>query len=648
MLTEAEINDLIVRLLQDSNSATFATMLDGRLHKSPAKYTSSPNFDVQLRATFIGVQEEGAMLDLLMAIASLPGEARPSRISAVSMLYKYQGGGGLQRLLAYSERYEAQWAWEMNTFITGHVCMVEIDGNPEGTGVLVGPDQVLTAHHVVESQLVQAASGAPGTCTAAAGSAGRVKCRFDFAVRRGLGGRKQLFHGNYVSVADDWLGPHSPPHSDERAGRAPPDSPESHTLDYALITLDGSAGTQTNGRGTVRGWSALASPPRPLEPFGSLRIIQHPSGAPVKSADGFVTAIGKNARLRYYVSAANGSSGAPCWNKEFELVAIHNLGGLMAPVGMENQGVPIDLIIDHIRTHFAAYAIPAPYRDTAPDDAIVVANGTPITETFVGSDKPIWCISKDYPVLDRAPFQATIRQMCAPGGEQILRVNGSRYSGRSFSEKIAKRLLERLGHTVHSLSAVAVAGMKPERFVNDLCLSVGLDPVKAPEGVEFSTRPNVVQRHLLTDLLKHIKQVYSNNGAAPRLLWIIVDALDQATLVAETLELLIALVQRVGEAPGLRVVLIGYEPDLPPEVDALLAEEFVPPVSQSDVVSYLRYVCEQAERSMPEAKSLELAEMIFTQAPEEPAQRLRMIAQNVQKIARKLQGVAAVTDQKGA
>jgi len=649
MLTEAETNFLIDLLLKESNSATFATMLAERLNKSPARYTDSPKFEVQLKATFAALEVEGVMVDLLAAIAASPIEELPSRSFAISMLYRHHGGGGLQRLLLYSEFDDPGWDADIVRFVMGHVCMVEIDGLAQGTGVLIGPDQVLTAYHVVDSLLEKGVAtqtgGTPGVCTVSQGSAAKLKCRFDFAIRMAPDGSKEVVNGTYLPVAQDWLGPHSPPHVEERSGREPPEVKSSHTLDYALITLDSPAGAAKNANGLTRGWSTLAAPVKPLQRFTWLCIIQHPYGAPVKAAKGYVTAIGQNSRLRYYVSASLGSSGAPCWNKEFKLVAMHNMGGLASDVGKENQGVPVALIIDHIKANFSAYQIPAAYKCVAPAARRAAAGAPAANAIVVPQGKPIWSVSTDYPVLDRVYFQSTIQQMCGPDGEQILRVNGTRYSGRSFSEKIAKRFLKQEGHTVHSVSAIAIAGLTPEQFINDLCLSVGLNTVNMRKGAEFSTRASVVQRHLLTDLLAYIKEAFPNSVAAPRQLWIIVDALDQATLVPETLELLLALVQRVEEAPGLRVVLIGYEPDLPPEIDALLLEEAIAPVNEDDIHHYLQYVCSRAARWMPDDKSLGLAKNILNQAPGDPAQRLRMIAQNVRNIARKLQGMVPQTRQ---
>src|SRR4051812_33255089 len=50
------------------------------------------------------------------------------------------------------------------------VCRVEVRGFAEGTGFLVGPDMVLTNHHVVEQ------------CLALGESLDRIACRFDYSI----------------------------------------------------------------------------------------------------------------------------------------------------------------------------------------------------------------------------------------------------------------------------------------------------------------------------------------------------------------------------------------------------------------------------------------------------------------------------------
>jgi hypothetical protein len=67
------------------------------------------------------------------------------------------------------------------------VCRIDIGGEGKGTGMLVGPDLVLTAFHVIESLR---------------GSAGTCRARFDHKVGPNGG---DVIPGRSVTLATDWL-----------------------------------------------------------------------------------------------------------------------------------------------------------------------------------------------------------------------------------------------------------------------------------------------------------------------------------------------------------------------------------------------------------------------------------------------------------
>jgi hypothetical protein len=99
-------------------------------------------------------------------------------------------------------------------------------------------------------------------------------------------------------------------------------------------------------------------------------------------------------------------------------------------------------------------------------------------------------------------------------------------------------------------------------------------------------------------------------------------------------ELLIALAQRVSEAPALRLVLIGYEHELPSDVDALLVEESIGSVNAGDIAQYLRYLSERVDRPMLPADATSLAQEIISNVSQQPEKRLREIADKVRELAK--------------
>ncbi len=55
-------------------------------------------------------------------------------------------------------------------------------------------------------------------------------------------------------------------------------------------------------------------------------------------------------RVRYTTDTEPGSSGSPCFNQNWELVALHHSGD---PNWLPswNEGIPTDLILDHLTRH---------------------------------------------------------------------------------------------------------------------------------------------------------------------------------------------------------------------------------------------------------------------------------------------------------
>lgn len=179
------------------------------------------------------------------------------------------------------------------------VCRVEVPGVSYGTGFLVGPDLLITNYHVLQAAIDQPAL------------ASTVLFRFDY--KMALDG-VTLRPGQTYHLADTsgWLLDSSPPGQ----------------LDYALVRLAGTPGHQAVGgqpQAPMRGWlSPVAHPFMLGEP---LFILQHPEAKPLCLAPGAVTAIAADQHLiSYSANTLPGSSGSPCFNTDWELVALHHTG----------------------------------------------------------------------------------------------------------------------------------------------------------------------------------------------------------------------------------------------------------------------------------------------------------------------------------
>jgi hypothetical protein len=223
------------------------------------------------------------------------------------------------------------------------VCKIEIPGDFGfgGTGVLVGPDLVLTNHHVIY----------PASRTI---ELRRVQCLFDFRMLD----LRTIDPGRPVRVRADWQ-PLTRPPSRSDGDATSTMGPGANELDHALLRLERPIGNEPVGDPRTasairppRRWLQLYTEPPELKSTDELIILQHPQtrpgGAqlPLKRAAGSVTLSGwTKMRVRYLTDTYHGSSGSPCFNQRFDFVALHHCGDpLWQPYGplppRFNQGIP--------------------------------------------------------------------------------------------------------------------------------------------------------------------------------------------------------------------------------------------------------------------------------------------------------------------
>jgi V8-like Glu-specific endopeptidase len=221
------------------------------------------------------------------------------------------------------------------------VCRVEVTGFGGGTGFLVGPDLVLTNHHVV-TPLIDGEI-----------SVSDVRMRFDF---KELADGSNFNPGVVVRVDSGQPVVYASPGSALDEDAAHKDEQRAETeLDFALLRTDTRVGdlpppglsTQAGDQqARPRGWLIPPEPVSEPQPGDRLIIVQHPQQSPMVVDFGAIQGynLGKT-RVHYTTNTQKGSSGSPCFDSRMRLVALHHAGDPAdAPRAAYNQGIPIGRI----------------------------------------------------------------------------------------------------------------------------------------------------------------------------------------------------------------------------------------------------------------------------------------------------------------
>lgn len=225
------------------------------------------------------------------------------------------------------------------------VCRVDLKGNAQGTGFLIGQSAVITNYHVVWKVIEQQSGFAPAD----------ISLRFDHKL---LDDGTTIHPGTVYHLAQDWLIDRSGYSVVDLQGEPKPADPKIDELDYAVLRVAGTPANDVSGKlaqmnpayGAPRGHVPLPVPGTEHDFAANkvLFIMQHPLGAPLKmTANIYRSLNGNGTRVTYLNDTDNGSSGSPCLNANWELVALHHSGDpdTVKPRPEYNEGIPISAIV---------------------------------------------------------------------------------------------------------------------------------------------------------------------------------------------------------------------------------------------------------------------------------------------------------------
>jgi hypothetical protein len=121
----------------------------------------------------------------------------------------------------------------------------------------------------------------------------------------------------------------------------------------------GSQGIGADSSGDPRGSFALSARATPISADEPLWVLGHPAtpDAELPLLLSFASPAGANlstnlTRLRYKINTKRGSSGSVVLDHNFDAVALHHFGGTS-----DNQGVPLGLVIQDLRTQVTDSAV---------------------------------------------------------------------------------------------------------------------------------------------------------------------------------------------------------------------------------------------------------------------------------------------------
>ena len=255
----------------------------------------------------------------------------------------------LQRMIEHSNSLLDVSIWrEKLGKVETQTCSIEIQNRHKGTGFLLGPSTIITNYHVMKSVIEGSAS--PDD----------VRIRFDY--KRTKGG-DEINSGTIFKLAtdDEWLIDQSPYSAADASGAEENDS-KPDELDYALLRVADEPGNSPlggNPDAAARGWIAVPTQEHDFIGEPALFIVQHPDGMPMQLAIDSNAVTGLNAngtRVRYRTNTEPGSSGSPCFDQNWNLVALHHSGDVSV-VPKWNQGIPFTKIMALLEERDLADAI---------------------------------------------------------------------------------------------------------------------------------------------------------------------------------------------------------------------------------------------------------------------------------------------------
>lgn len=517
------ILDLIAEVLDDPSSSAFHIPLQRLLGEMLFATDARRILRHGLPTSSEGLE---GLRDQLRAAEAEPGDDPVGSLEAIS-----SPPAGLGDPNAYAQAI---------IDATHRVAMIEVAGQPRGTGLLVGPDLLMTAAHVLDAR-----AWPPANRTA-------VDAVFDFLP---CPGRSPAETGIRIGVTEFIAG--SLPTSAEVDGVAHDWDAPADRLDFALLRLAQKVPLPQvpAGEAPPRGYYPLEPDPYEFDEGMLLFIVQHPLGE--FQAFSFIKQppvySGKRTRIRYQCNTLQGSSGSPIVDSRGRLVAIHHYSATGT-----NQGVPISEIAKMLLAgRHGALFLAGGDAPAAPPSARTETTDPFTVNQLVGR-----------PFVDREVLRDRVRGMAGNSAQRTLVITGDRGSGVSYSYDLMSHVASqsKLSDTVKRLAPHGLEVFKIDfrKYitvpVEDRCLRIA-DDLTVGLGLRRPTEPIATEARNISTIQQWIAQTLRHTGMQR---WIFFDSIDDPVVASQggIDELLHAIRELVMDAQlPLRIVLGGRAAD---------------------------------------------------------------------------------------
>lgn len=337
--TQGKIRGEIVQAIPSANIDELALIIGDHTNRTVLhRITRADTFELQVRRVIQLANAEGWLPELIAAMR----EEKPQVPAFGTFLVEINGAVPVSAPVATLQQVLPGSA--LTHFATLErrmraVCRIDYaDRTPPGagTGFLVGPNRVLTNHHVARRAI-----DSPNAIA-------QLRLRFDLrdAASAADGSGRECRARNEGAVLRS-----SPPGGVEVSGAGEPSAAE---LDYALIELAEAPADDAVAGGERRGHMTITPDMAAPRAAGSIIAIQHPMRGELQFAIGVIDGPNESgSRIRHNAATLEGSSGSPILDVALSPALLHNgtRPGSAAEREPYNTGVPMKLIAADLAAH---------------------------------------------------------------------------------------------------------------------------------------------------------------------------------------------------------------------------------------------------------------------------------------------------------